>query len=469
MNMEALNNRCTGLCESCGKCKGANLLNEMNERKTKLLFIPEDFIPDEGGEQYGVAFDIGTTTVVGMLWDLKENQMIGNIAMTNPQNEFGADVISRIQYCQGKPEKLKIIRGKIITSLNEMINTLCSQNTIEKSDVIRVAVGGNTTMSHIFAGYDPTTLALAPFNPAYTGLKEFKPKEIGLEVGELANIILVPNIAGHVGGDITAGIIATRLMNASDLTLFIDIGTNGEIVLSTKDKTVACSTAAGPAFEGAAIYQGMRAAAGAIERLKIQEGAVLFQTIENCEPVGICGSGLIDAIAEMFRVGIIKKNGKLLMEEELTDEKLKKQMGNRLRKTGDQKEFVLVFKENTEDIVITQKDIREVQLAKGAIYAGVKILLEELGFTIGDIDKVIIAGAFGNYINKESAVTMSLLPAVEYSKIVSVGNAAGVGTSMILLSKEELENSQLVVEKVAHIELATYKNFQDEYLRAMSF
>ncbi|MEG2199123.1 MAG: ASKHA domain-containing protein, partial [Anaerovorax sp.] len=362
--METLNNRCTGLCETCGKCKGANLLDEMNDRKTKMIFMPDDFMPDQDQEQYGIAFDIGTTTVVGMLWDLKENKMIGNMAMTNPQNEFGADVISRIQYCSGDPNKFKMIRDKIIRCLNDLIGDLCNQNNIAQNQVVRVTVGGNTTMSHIFGGYDPKTLAVAPFEPAYVGLKEFTANEVGLEIGEKARVILVPNIAGHVGGDITAGIVATRLMKLDGLTLFIDIGTNGEIVLSTKDKTVACSTAAGPAFEGASIYQGMRAAAGAIERIKIEDGKVLFKTIENCEPVGICGSGLIDAMGEMFKTGIIKKNGKLLMPEELKDEKLKDEMGQRLRKTGEQKEFVLVFKEQGKDIVITQKDIREVQLAK---------------------------------------------------------------------------------------------------------
>lgn len=466
--MGKITNRCIGDCKICGKCKGANLLDEMNERKTKLFFMPEDFIADKG-EKYGISFDIGTTTVVGNLWDLKEGNSLGITARTNPQNIFGADVISRINYCEDDPDKFQIIRGKILDCLNEIICDFTSKNKINQNDISRVTVAGNTTMSHIFAGYNPKQLARAPFNTAYKGILEFTGAEINLKVAADAKVILIPNIAGHVGGDITAGVLAVRLERLSGMNLFIDIGTNGEIVLSKDGKTFACSTAAGPAFEGAAIYQGMRAAAGAVENLKIKDGTVFFKTIENKEPVGICGSGLIEAISEMIKEGIINKKGRLLLPAEIKDREISEDLASRIREGEKGREFVLVFKEEGEDIVITQLDIREVQLAKAAIYAGIKLMLGELDEKFENINSIIVAGAFGNYIDKESAIRIGLLPQISSDKIISVGNAAGTGASLALLSEEETEKASYLAEKIQHLELAMCSNFQEEYLKAMAF
>ena len=235
-----------------------------------------------------------------------------------------------------------------------------------------------------------------------------------------------PNIAGHVGGDITSGILATRFLDKKEMTLFIDIGTNGEIAVTDGNHVLACSTAAGPAFEGSAIYQGMRAAPGAVEKVQITKEKVLFHTIEDIVPVGICGSGLIDAIAEMINAGIIKKTGRLTTSKEFKEKHPDSSIGERLRERNGIREFVLVYREEGEDIVITQQDIREVQLAKGTISAGISIMLDQLGGHVKDIKKVIIAGAFGSFIDKESAITIGLLPKIELDDIISAGNTAGV-------------------------------------------
>ncbi len=466
--METVNNRCTGNCASCGKCVGANILDEMNSRKTKLSFMPEDFIADKM-EKYGISFDIGTTTVVGNLWDLKKGSSLQIIGKTNPQNIFGTDVISRINYCEDDPIKFIEIRDKIVGCFNEIIEELLISSKVDRQDIIKITVVGNTTMSHIFAGFNPKSLARSPFIPAFVGEKVFKAYELPLNISPETKVILLPNIAGHVGSDITGGILATRLEKLEGMNLFIDIGTNGEIVLTKDHKTFACSTAAGPAFEGAAIYQGMRAAAGAIENVRIKNGTVFFKTIDSTEPVGICGSGLIEALSEMLKNGMINKTGRLLLPEEIKGETLKGDLPLRLRVGSKGREFVLVFKEDQEDIVITQMDIREVQLAKGAIYAGIKLMLAELHEDVENIDRVIVAGAFGNYIDKDSGITIGILPNISPDKITFVGNAAGTGSSLVLLSEEERIRANELVKNVEHLELATCENFQEEYLSAMSF
>ncbi|MEG0392821.1 MAG: ASKHA domain-containing protein, partial [Anaerovoracaceae bacterium] len=461
--------KCTGVCSKCGRCKDSAMIAGANKRKTKLLALPSDFVPETDEPGYGIAFDIGTTTVVGMLWDIKNGKELGAKAMTNPQNKYGLDVISRITFGNEDKTNLVTMRTEIVACLNDIIDELCQSSGIEKEGIIRATVGGNTTMSHLFAGYDPATLAKAPFAPAYTGTLMMTGESSMLKIHPKGDVMLFPNIAGHVGGDITAGIIASRLFDEKELTLFIDIGTNGEIALTDQGRTLACSTAAGPAFEGAAIHQGMRAAPGAIEKLTITDEDVFFTTIDGVRPVGICGSGLIDAISELWSYGLIKKTGRLLSKEELEKKKPETKIAERLREGSSGREFVLIFKEDEEDIVITQNDIREVQLAKGAISAGITIMLEKLEKTEQDIHKIIVAGAFGNFINKESAVNMGLLPKVSLDRIYSAGNTAGAGTLMALASSKEALLAKKVPELVEHVELSSCEDFQTKYLTAMAF
>lgn len=461
--------KCSGICSECGKCKGANLIKDAHGRKTKLVTFPSDFVPQTGQPGYGVAFDIGTTTVVAMLWDLSTGKELGAAACTNPQNEFGADVISRITYCDDDPQKLANIRSKIIEGLNGLALELTTKFHVNKDDIIRVTVGGNTTMSHIFAGYPPASLARAPFSPMYTGTLLLKQSDLGLAVSKDAQITLLPNIAGHVGGDIVAGIVASRILDEEKLTLFLDIGTNGEIVLAGDGVAMTCSTAAGPAFEGATIRNGMRAAPGAIEKIQIKDGEVFIKTVDDAEPVGICGSGIIDVMAEMLGAGLINFKGRLASKEDLQKIHPESPLADRLVNTEEGREFILVYKEGGEDIVVTQKDIREVQLAKGAVAAGISIMLGRMGKKTEDIHKIIIAGAFGNFIHKESAVAIGLIPSLPMNKIISAGNTAGAGVSMALMSESEMELAKAVPSRVEHIELASCSEFQDEYMKALAF
>lgn len=461
--------KCSGICSECGKCKGANLLKDAHGRKTKLVTFPPDFSAQTNRTGYGVAFDIGTTTVVAMLWDRKSGKELGAAACTNPQNEFGADVISRITYCDGDPQKLAIIRSKIIEGLNGLITQLTLQFNVDKRMIVQVTVGGNTTMSHIFAGYPPASLARAPFTPMYTGTLDLRQQDLGLLVSEEAKITLLPNIAGHVGGDIVAGIVASRILDQEKLTLFLDIGTNGEIVLAAKGVAMTCSTAAGPAFEGATIRNGMRAAPGAIEKIQIKDNQIFIKTVDDAEPVGICGSGIIDVMAEMIGADLINFKGRLASKEDLEKIHPGSPLADRLITTEEGREFILVYKEDGEDIVVTQKDIREVQLAKGAVAAGISIMLNRMGQKPEDIHKVIIAGAFGNFIHKESAVTIGLIPSLPMTKIISAGNTAGAGVSMALMNHDEMELAKAVPTRVSHVELASCSDFQDEYMKALAF
>jgi len=461
--------KCTGICSECGKCHGANLLKDAHGRKTKLVHFPDDFVPRTGEQGVGVAFDIGTTTVVAMAWNLMTGKEFGAVACTNPQNKFGADVISRITYCDDDPDKLREIRRTIIDGLNGLIAELIDNHPIQSDRIVQVVVGGNTTMSHIFAGYNPASLARAPFNPMYTGSPVLTQEETGLMVSPCAQITLLPNIAGHVGGDITAGIVATRILNEKKRTLFLDIGTNGEIVLAHNGVAMTCSTAAGPAFEGATIRFGMRAAPGAIEKIQIRDGEVFIKTVDNDEPVGICGSGIIDVIAEMLGAGLINNKGRLASAEELMKASPDNMLAERLINTEEGREFVLVYKEDGHHIVITQKDIREIQLAKGAIAAGIAIMSNRMGMKISDIEKIIIAGAFGNFIHKESAVAIGLIPTLPMNRILSAGNTAGAGVSMALMNPVEMDLAQSIPSRVEHVELASCADFQDQYMKALAF
>ena len=460
-----------GKCEECGKC---NLYNTTT-RKKKLTYLPEGFAPDvevtgePDQKRYGIAFDIGTTTVVGMLWNLNNNTLVDMIAKTNPQSQFGADVISRITYSMESTKHQKTMQDKIIGCFNEMIREFADQYQISGQEIRKATVVGNTTMGHLFLGIDASSLARAPFDPAYTGPVQKRAAELDIKIDPDAEVYLLPNIAGHVGSDIVGVLLASGIKKQPGLQLAIDVGTNGEIVLARDGRMLTCSTAAGPAFEGARIYQGMRAARGSIERVRIENGEVVIEVIEDCEPVGICGSGLIDAVAQMLDAGIINFKGNIISAEDASSKGLHPELVARLRKGDNGNEFVLVWKSRSEDIVINQKDIREVQLAKGAIYGGITILMQCMGVDSSMLEKILLAGAFGSYISKKSALRIGLLPMIDEGKIEHIGNAAGVGACMALLSKQEREEAVKQSVEVEHVELALHPNFEREYLYAMYF
>ncbi len=426
---------------------------------------------DTSDQLYGIAFDIGTTTIMGSLLDLTNAEVIAVAAATNPQNIYGADVISRINHASQGRKELKQLQDKVLESANSIIKNLLKQTKVARDRVYEVVAVGNTTMSHLFMGIDPTYLAPAPFIPAYNRALEVEASELGLKINPSGRVTFLPNIAGYVGSDTVGVILATEMDQRRDNCAAIDIGTNGELVLAANGKLMACSTAAGPAFEGAQIKQGMRAAAGAIESVSYVDNEIQLGTIDNLPACGICGSGLIDAAAALLDAGLIEATGRFVNPDE-NPEKIPSRFKDRFKHGKGGFEFILVpgkDTENGEDIVLSQGDLRELQLAKGAIYAGLLILLKEAGISENDLDEVLLAGAFGNYVRKESALTIGLLPQLPPEKIVAVGNAAGDGSKMTLASKTVRKRALALPEKVKHLELSTRSDFQDIFVDALKF
>ncbi|MFU8793936.1 MAG: ASKHA domain-containing protein [Dethiobacteria bacterium] len=428
--------------------------------------------PGDTTEQlYGVAFDIGTTTIVGSLLDLKTASVIAVAAVTNPQNIYGADVISRITHASQTEDGLKQLQDKVIEAVNKIIHDLLRQTKIARDRIYEIIAVGNTTMSHLFMGIDPTYLAPAPFIPAYSKALEVEAAELGIRINQAGRVIFLPNIAGYVGSDTVGVILAAELDLPGDNCAAIDIGTNGELVLRANDKLMACSTAAGPAFEGAQIKQGMRAAAGAIETVSYINDGIELKMIDDAPACGICGSGLIDAASALLDAGLVEPSGRFVNPEENPD-KIPAQFKDRLRRGNGGYEFVLVSGKESdtgEDIVISQGDLRELQLAKGAINAGLMILLKEADISENDLDRVLLAGAFGNYVRRESALGIGLLPQIPAEKIIAIGNAAGDGARMALASLTMRKRAFELSKTVKHMELSTRPDFQEFFVDALPF
>lgn len=423
---------------------------------------------------YGLAVDIGTTTVVGMLWDLNRIKLMEVTARTNPQSIFGADVISRIQFCNEDESHLARIQEKIIQCMNEMIKEMALQSGIRTESIYEAVVVGNTTMSHLFLGVHPGSLARTPFAPVFCHCVDTPAKELSLLLNEEANVCFLPNIAGHVGADLSAVLLATGLKEKEGANIVIDIGTNGEILLEKDGEILACSTAAGPAFEGASITMGMRAADGAIEKVTVEENqkgekSIRTKTIGNVSAEGICGSGLIDLISCLLQIGVIDKTGRMITKQEALEGGLTPALANRIVEGEKGQAFILDYKKTGEPVFLTQQDIREVQLAKGAIYAGMKTMMKMLQIDEQELNHIYLAGAFGNYIDKKSALAIGLLPKVPEEKIQPIGNAAGTGACMALLSGTSRKMVKLLAREVKHVELSMNMDFQEEYLKAMNF
>ncbi|MBQ3131307.1 MAG: DUF4445 domain-containing protein [Clostridia bacterium] len=411
---------------------------------------------------YGLAIDIGTTTAVTMLWDLNTYECLGTAARTNPQSLYGGDVISRIQHGARSETGLSELQVCIIGCVNDMIEELAQKHCIAPLHIYDITIVGNTTMGHLFLGIDPKPLARSPFAPVFVEGQSRRAYELEINANPLAKAYFLPHMAGHVGADITGVLLSTGIKEKQGAYLAIDIGTNGEILLSHNGRVLTCSTAAGPAFEGACIYRGMRAAEGAIERVSIQDDDISVCTIGNKPAIGICGSGLIDAVAALVRLGVIDSSGKMLSRAESAH--LPTGIAQRITEHEGKPAFTL-----SGEVILTQQDIREVQLAKGAIRAGAETLMQSIGLTAHDLDGVLLAGAFGSYIDKHSALGIGLLPDVPQERITSVGNAAGAGASMALLSTAARQNAEVLAAEVEHIELSANPEFQEAYIKAMGF
>ena len=420
---------------------------------------------DTSAECFGVALDIGTTTLAAYLLDLTTGKQVSVAAAMNPQALVGDDVISRISYVSQESDGLKKLQASVVEEFNKLLGILSDGAGIPLDRIYEVAVVGNTCMAHLFAGVDPTNLAQAPYVPVFSRSLILEARELGININECGRVHILPHIAGYVGADTIGVILATGLYEDEQLTLAVDIGTNGEIVLGSKGRMLACSTAAGPAFEGAHIKHGMRAVLGAIDSAWIDGGEIHYSAIGEKNAVGICGSGLLDVIICLIQAGIIESSGRIVDADEVPEAYA--HLRSRIQEGERGNEFVLATAE--EPVVITQRDVREVQLAKGAIQAGIQTLMERLGVRADDLDKVVLAGAFGNYVRKESAIAVGMIPNVPISKVHSVGNAAGEGAKLALISLDARGDSDRIAKSVEYIELTTDPGFQERFADALMF
>ncbi len=407
---------------------------------------------------FGLAADIGTTKLAVYLMDLKSGETVDKSGVMNPQIAYGEDVMSRISYTREHTAGRRTLQAVLIGAFNEIISEMCARRAISPEQIVEGVFVGNTAMHHLFAGLPVEQLGLSPCVPAVSQAIDVPAAALGLKIAPEARIHLLPNIAGYVGADHIAMLLATGLWQKQGIALGVDIGTNTEISLVYNGEILSCSAASGPAFEGAHIHNGMRAAAGAIERVKIIAGEVRVFTIESRPPVGICGSGILDAIAEMLLAGIINDKGALMISHPL------------VRSTGVLPEFVLVSAENSghgKEIALTRKDVNEIQLAKSAIRVGIDTLLEQAGMQADDIEEFIIAGAFGSYINVASALQIGMFPRLPLERFRQVGNAAGIGARAALLSLTQRRLAGEIARRVRYVELTTHPRFQERFLKGM--
>lgn len=421
---------------------------------------------------YGAAVDIGTTTVAVYLHDMTNGVCLGVATAENPQRAYGADVITRINYTIENENGLENLKNLILTLVFKLIKDLCGENNINPSDVYSVVLTGNTVMQHIAFGYPPKTIAFAPFTPVSLFGFEAKINEVdktGVScVNENAVVYFPPAFASYVGGDIATGIIASDTDLCETLRLFLDVGTNGEIGLGNKDGLVFCATAMGPAFEGAHIKLGMPGVKGAINNIYLnEENNIICETIGKTEPKGICGSGIIDAVALMLEIGATDETGRILDsgDDEEMPEKYRKFAENLCEIDGENV-FVL---DKANNIYITQKDVREIMLAKAAVCAGIFTLLNHEGKSVADVGELILAGGFGAHINKKSACKIGLIPQELEEKIIVAGNTAGTGAAAVLLDSSAVGRINKVAEAAKYIELSGDSFFRDEYIEQMMF
>ena len=426
---------------------------------------------DTTGRLYGIAFDLGTTTVVATLLDLTTGTPLAVASMLSKQQPFGADVITRISSIMMDPAAMDRLTGLAHETLRELTADICAQAGVNPGDVLEVAVAGNATMTHIALGIDPEPLGVAPFIMSTRHFPEVLAHDFGLAVHPRARAVVFPSFGAYVGGDITAGLLASGMDRDSRTRLFIDIGTNCEIVLGNSEWLLATAAPAGPAFEGAAIRCGMRAADGAIEVVTMNTDGLDLKVIGDAPPAGLCGSGLVDAVAGLVGLGLLDPSGRLVSEERAAE--IAPGLAPRLTKLGQERVFVLHWLGEPGDvehsIYLSQRDVRELQFAKAAIATGWNILLEEAGLQPTDIRQVLLAGSFGSYLSPANAIRLGLVPDLPVLRVVSAGNVAGEGAKMILLSMRERAGALALLEEVRYVELSDRADFNDRFVEQLAF
>lgn len=452
----------------------SSVLRKGDWKVTVTVWMGQEIVKVEPGYvegSYGLAVDIGTTTVAGYLCDLQTGEVLATEAILNPQVAYGEDVISRINYTVTEPDGLATLNKAIVDAIGKFIASVTTQLHLAPDDISEMTVVGNTAMHHIFLNLNPECLAESPFVPTISRSLDIKGWDLGMGLDKSTNVHILPIEAGFVGADNVGVLIAEEPYNQDEMVLIIDIGTNGELVMGNRRKLICASCAMGPAFEGANIKFGMRAAPGAIEHVTIdrQSLEVKFKVIgsqgwndssSSVKAKGICGSGIVDAIAEMVRTGIIETSGRFNRGI----------ASRRLITTDEGPAFVIAWANETalgQDITVSIDDVRAVQLAKAAMYAGAKILMGKLGVT--ELDKVILAGAFGSYISKENALAIGLFPDCALDKVYSVGNAAGDGARLALINVDKRREAEEIARKVEYVELTIEPQFQKYFVEAMHF
>ena len=412
----------------------------------------------------GLAVDIGTTKLAAYLIDLQSGEVLGATGTMNPQIAYGEDVMARIAYAMENEDQARELQRTLIGGLGDLARELCESIDRAPAEIVEAVLVGNTCMHHLAIGLPVASLGLAPYVPVLADSYDLKARKLGLKLAPGADIHFLPNVAGFVGADHVSMILTTGLHETDEVVVGLDIGTNTEICLAAKGRLLSCSTASGPAFEGAHIHDGMRAAPGAIERVRMMGEAdvaqrIEYQTIGEASPVGICGSGVLDSVAELRRIGVLRENGAM-----------RPQSHPRLRGSGGKTEFLLVpagEQEAPNDVVITRKDVNEIQLAKGAIRAGTEVLLDEVGLEAEQIERVVVAGAFGTYLSVDSALAVGMFPPLPSERFVQVGNAAGMGAKLALLSRRCRETADEIARRVEYIELTTHPGFVENYMAAL--
>ena len=433
-------------------------LGKRNETTELVIIEPGD----SSKENYGIAFDIGTTTVTGQLINLNTKEILGTKATYNKQIAFGDDVITRIVFAT-EESGLERLHHAVIDNMNSIIEKLTDEHKIPLNRVTGIMCAGNTTMMHLLLRVDPTHIRREPYVSTANFVPVIRSAEAGIKVHPRGLLACIPGVSTYVGGDIVAGTVASGINNEKRLTLLIDVGTNGEIVLGNKEWMACCSASAGPAFEGSGVSCGMRAIKGAIEKVEINAKLdTKVKTIDGTKPMGICGSGYIDLISEMFKRGIINRDGKI-------NQNLK---NKRIRKSEGKFEYVVVFKNKASsdyDIVIKESDIENIKRSKGAIFSAAAILVKKFDLTFDDIERIYIAGAFGTYINMENAIAIGLLPDVNRKKFKFVGNSSLIGAREILLSYDTMKKAEEIARKMTYIELSKDPAYMDEYMSSLFF
>jgi uncharacterized 2Fe-2S/4Fe-4S cluster protein (DUF4445 family) len=418
---------------------------------------------------FGIAIDVGTTSVVTTLLELASGEVMASVSSLNPQATFGGDLMSRIAFAQWNPSNLRKLQSRILGLLNQQIDDLLGRTGVLPQWIYKVTVVGNTCMHHVLLGIDPTYVGLSPYSAVVRHSLVIPARALHLKINPEARVCLLPIVAGFVGADAVGAALATRIDESVGVRAVVDIGTNGEVVMGTRDRLMACSAPAGPALEGAQIRHGMRGAVGAIDRVSVENGDFRLHVIGDGPPQGICGSGLIDAVAAALDVGLIDWTGLIQIERR---DRFPAELRQRLVTRGEERLLVLAPRGTAAgggEIVLTQDDVRQVQLAKGAIGGGIRMLQHVLGVPDASLTDLMLAGGFGNYLSIRSAVRIGLIPPLPLERIRYVGNAAALGAQLALVSEAERARAERLARSIEHLSLATHPDFQDLFVEAMNF